>query len=228
MFESILVLFLSLQTTTPARQQDEIGSALAHAQALYYGARFTDSIQLLARVDGVLQTAPDRVQDRIDTKLQLALAHIGLNDTSTAKSFLLEMYELDSDYAIDPQQFSPKVIALARDAQAEQHRHQCQSAEQKAFQHLVGLDTTVLEGLITTMKSKCPELMALEKEAAELLYKTGLAAYKRNDFAMALDHFQGTLKLNSTHELASQYVELAQAKLQVAEDRLVNSWQRNF
>jgi len=68
----------------------------------------------------------------------------------------------------------------------------------------------------------------VEPDAAELLYRTGLAAYKLNDFSSALRNFQSAQKLSPRHELAAQYVELTQSKLQVAEDRLLLQWQKNF
>src|SRR6266436_2983153 len=99
-----------------AQPQDEIRDALAHADALYYAARFNESIALLARIDDVLKTEPGRIQDKTETKLKLALAHIGLNDTSAAKSVFMDLYALDPDYPLDAQRFSPKVITIASDA----------------------------------------------------------------------------------------------------------------
>jgi hypothetical protein len=68
----------------------------------------------------------------------------------------------------------------------------------------------------------------VEPDAAELFFKTGLAAYKQNDFPSALRSFQSAQKLSPRHELAAQYLELTQSKLQVAEDRLLLQWQKNF
>jgi hypothetical protein len=95
-----------------APQQDDVKDALAHAEALYYEAQFKDSIELLTRIDGLLQGKPERVQDRIRTKLQLALSNIGLNDTDQAKAFLRQLYAIDADYAMNAADFS-KVVALA-------------------------------------------------------------------------------------------------------------------
>src|ERR1700674_1867100 len=83
-----------------AQPQDEIKDALAHADALYYAARFNESIPLLARIDDVLKTEPGRIQEKIDTKLKLALAHIGLNDTNAAKSSFMDLYALAPGYAV--------------------------------------------------------------------------------------------------------------------------------
>src|SRR4051812_29211197 len=112
----LLPLLLLIQSVTQPVPKDDIKESLAKAEALYFEARFSDSIQLLMNVSEQLQSRPDRLADKVNVKLQLALANIGLNDTERAKSFLVEMYSLDTSTALDPQQFSPKVISLAADA----------------------------------------------------------------------------------------------------------------
>ena len=122
MLRIALALFTTIHSIGQVPPQDEISDAMAHAEALYYGARFSESIALLTRVDETLQTQPARLQERINTKLRLALAYIGMNDTVKAKSFLIQLYALNSDYVLDPEQFSPKVISLAAEAKAEHDR----------------------------------------------------------------------------------------------------------
>src|SRR5437867_2860639 len=125
MFSIVFVLFAALQ----AAPQDEIKDALAHAEALYYGARFGESIALLTRVDETLKSKPSSMQEKINTKLRLALSHIGLNETAKAKAYFIELFALDSNYALDVQQFSPKVLAVAADAKAEQLKLECFAAQ---------------------------------------------------------------------------------------------------
>jgi hypothetical protein len=76
------------------------------------------------------------------------------------------------------------------------------------------------------------DLAALEPAAAELVYKDGMADYKKGDFFHALQKFRETVKLAPKHEMGAQYVELTESKLQVAEDRALlqwqQQWQRNF
>ena len=223
-----LLLILAIQSAAQAMPQENISDALSHAQALYYQARFSDSIQLLTRVNDVLRTKPDMLPERISTKLQLALAHIGLNQTREAKAFLLELYALDPDYVIDPKQFSPKVIELASSAKMEHGKIRCQSAMFDARRHLESGNSASLVSLIDSTKSKCSNLTTLEPEAAELAYKTGLAAYRRNEFQTALQNFKTAVRLAPAHELATQYIELTQNKLQIAEDRMLLQWQKNF
>jgi hypothetical protein len=68
----------------------------------------------------------------------------------------------------------------------------------------------------------------MEPDAADLLYKTGLEAYKRGEFSDALQRFRAVVKFAPEHELSVQYVELTQSKLQLAADRLLLEWRKNF
>src|SRR5262249_7906317 len=52
--------------------------------------------------------------------------------------------------------------------------------------------------------------------------------YKRNDYMDALKKFQAAVRFAPKHELAAQYLELTQSKLQVAADRLLFVWQKDF
>ena len=81
MLAYVLALFVTLQSPTQPGLQDEIKDGLLRAEALYFEAKFVESIQILARVNDALVTRPDRLQDKIATKLQLALSNIGLSDT---------------------------------------------------------------------------------------------------------------------------------------------------
>ena len=105
MLHIAFALLIAVQGPTQPSSQDEIKDGLTRAESLFYEAKFIESIQLLAHVNDVLQTKPDRLADKIATKLQLALANIGLNDTASAKTFLTELYALDPDYVLDPRQF---------------------------------------------------------------------------------------------------------------------------
>ena len=116
MFGYVLTLLMMIPAASPQAPKDDIKESLARAESLYFEAKFNDSIQLLTRVSDDLQSRPDRLADKVNAKLQLALAHIGLNDTEKAKAYLVEMYTLDPGTTLDPQQYSPKVIALAGEA----------------------------------------------------------------------------------------------------------------
>src|SRR5262245_60800474 len=231
MFRIALALLIIIQAagqTAQAAQQDDVRDALAHAEALYYGARFSESIALLTRVDDTLKTQPGRLQEKINTKLRLALAHIGLNQTVQAKALLVELFALNLDYVLDAAQFSPKVIAVANEARAEQIKVQCQSAQEDARKYLNVGNTNAFLDLDRSLRSKCPGLAAIEPEAAEAFYRTGVAAYRKGEFSGALVSFQAAVTLAPEHELAFQYIDLTQSKLQLTQDRLLLQWQKDF
>src|SRR6266545_2415893 len=113
MFHHVAVLLVAFQLGTQPIPQNEVADALSRAQALYFEAKFKDSADLLLRVDEQLAAKPDRLPEKLNVKLQLALAYIGLNDGARAKAFLRDLYGLNPDYALDQAEFSPKVISLA-------------------------------------------------------------------------------------------------------------------
>ena len=67
-----LALITSVQVAAP---QDDVNSALARAEQLYYEARFREAVDLLLPIDAALGSQPEGLQDKIKVKLQLALAH---------------------------------------------------------------------------------------------------------------------------------------------------------
>ena len=224
----VLTLMIGIQMPAQIPVHDEIKDALARAESLYYEARFNDAIQLLAPVNEILRNKPDRLQDRISANLQLALANIGLNDAASAKAFLREIYALEPDYSLDGQQFSPKVVALAGEAKTEQSQIRCQAASLDAEKKLASGDAVGIVNLLRTMKPKCAELSSVEPAAAELIYKKGLTEYKGGNFSGALQDFRTTLALAPQHEMAAQYLELTESKLQVSEDRTLLDWRKSF
>jgi tetratricopeptide (TPR) repeat protein len=189
---------------------DDVDDALAKAETLYFEAQFAESIKVLLKVDELLRTRPERKQDRINVKMQLALAHVGLNDMQKAKSFLNELYAIDTDYAIDAQQFPPKVMTLAAQAKAEQEEVRCEVARTDARKRLSEGNAKATWDLVALMKDKCDGLAVLEPELADLFYKLGADAYKRGVLPDAMQDFQAALKLAPKHDLAIQYMELTQ------------------
>jgi hypothetical protein len=230
MMRSVCAFLLLVLLSPIARSAaaDEVTDGLARAQALYYEARFTESVQLLLRLDELLRPQPARIQEKTAVKLQLALAHVGLNDTVKAKSFLRELYSLDPDYVLDTQQYSPKVMGLALQAKTEQDEIRCQAAQTTARKELDAGNAKASLDLIGAMKARCSALTALEPELAELFYKSGFDAYKRGDLPKAIQSFETTLKIVPKHDLATQYIDLTQSKLQLSADRLFLQWQKNF
>jgi hypothetical protein len=140
----------------------------------------------------------------------------------------MEVYALDSNYVLDPGQFSPKVLTVAADAKAEQLKSECFAAQTEARTHLESGNTTALFDLFRSKRSKCTALAAIAPEAAETFYRAGVGAYRQGDFAKALSSFDAAVTLSPEHEMALQYIDLTQSKLQVGQDRLLLQWQRNF
>jgi tetratricopeptide (TPR) repeat protein len=224
----ILALLFSFQVNGPAAQQDEVKDALAHAEALYYEARFRDSIQLLTRVDELLRGKTDRPQERINAKVQLALAYIGLNDNDQAKAFFREVYTMDANYILDTSQFSPKIISVANEARAEAVEMRCVNAREDTRKKLEEGNAMAAMTTIGSMKAQCKELAAYEPATADLLYRSGLDSYKRTDYRDAVTKFKAATTLDPKHELAAQYYELTQSKLQVKTDQLLIAWRRDY
>src|SRR5260370_9888291 len=125
----LVILFLAIAAA--AMSADAISDALTRAESLYFEAKFKDAIQLLQHADDLLRTRTDRMTDKINVKLQLALAHIGLNEAPLAKTSLRELFVIDPEYKLDPQQFPPKVLALADEAKWEQAAPRSQSVPTK-------------------------------------------------------------------------------------------------
>ncbi|PYR97725.1 MAG: hypothetical protein DMG16_23530 [Acidobacteria bacterium] len=228
MFGIVFSLLMAVQSTAQPGPPDEIKEALSHAEALYYAARFDESIALLTRIDDVLKSQAGRQQEKIDTKLRLALAHIGMNETAKAKAFFMGVYALNPEYALDAQQFSPKVMAVASDAKNEQAKVRCSSAQTDARSYVEAGEIQSFLDLRRSVGAKCAVLEAMNSEAAEVAYKSGAAAYKRGEFSNALSGFEMALELSPEHELAREYADLTRGKIQVGQDRLLVQWQADF
>jgi TonB family protein len=230
MYRYIMTVFviLSLAVVAQATPADEIADILTRAESLYFEAKFRDAIQVLQRADEMLKPQANRVSDKIAVKLQLALAHIGLNEAAQAKARLRELFTLDAEYRLDAQQFPPKVLALADEARAEQSELRCQAIRTDARKYLETGNGMAFLSLSQAMKGKCTGVEAMEPEAAEVLYKSGIEAYKAGQFSDALEKFRWTLKLAPNHELAAQYLELTQGKVQVNADRQLLEWRKSL
>src|SRR5262252_1110021 len=105
MFRNIVILALvpivSAGLQQRASAQDDLENTLTRAQALYYEARFKDSVDLLLPLDSQLRQQPGHPSESIRVKLQLALGYIGQNQTAQAKSVFQEVCALDTSYSLD-------------------------------------------------------------------------------------------------------------------------------
>src|SRR5215813_5677711 len=87
MLRNVLALLFIVSMGSPAwaAPADDVSDTLARAEALYYEADFTKSIELLQRLDQSLRTQRDHAREKVSVKLQLALDYIGLNNNNQAK-----------------------------------------------------------------------------------------------------------------------------------------------
>jgi tetratricopeptide (TPR) repeat protein len=223
-----LLIVFSFGRFALAETVDDAREMLARAEALYYEADFEKSVELLLRAAELLRDQPGYQKEKSAIKLQIALGLIGLNDSARAKQYLGELYALDADHKIDPQMFSPKVIQLAEEARAEQNERRCRSISDEAQQQLDRGNSDAVMKIIESGQMKCGNLTQLSPRAADLLFKDGLAAYKRSDMQQALLKFRGAQRLDAKNELAAEYTNLTLSKLEVAADRAILQWQKNF
>jgi tetratricopeptide (TPR) repeat protein len=219
------VYFLALFLLT---QSDEIAPMLAQAETLFYQAKFSDSIEVLEKVDLIFQKQPGRLEEKTRTKLLLALSHVGVNRNDLAKADLRELFELKADYFLDPQIISPKVIALAGEIKGEQSSDECRTVRTDTIKKLESGNFADAVKPMEWIKANCKDLSSMESSAADLIYKEGVERVKHGQFAEALPRFETVLKLAPSHQLASQYLELIRVRLQLDADQLFFDWQRNF
>jgi tetratricopeptide (TPR) repeat protein len=219
----LFAAFSSVTAQTP-RTPEEIQATLSRAETLYRQARFKESIQLLTPLDRLLQGRPDHVR----VKLQLALAHVGLNETSAARTFFQELCSLDPDYELDALQFAPKVVTLFNEARGKEIEARCSAACREANRLLNAGNSQALLTWLRTAPQTCPCVETVAETAAALFYKQGLEAYKQDNFGTAIQRLQIALNFDSQHEMAAQYLDLAQNKLQQTVDRLVLEWRGRF
>jgi len=224
----ILFIIVSMSTYGWSAPADDPSEMLARAEALYYEADFAKSIDLLLRADELLLKERGRLEEKTEVKLQLALGFIGLNDKPRAKAFLGQLYALDSDHRIDPQLFSPKVVQLAEEAKAEQDALRCRVLSDQAQQNLETGNADDALKVIGSDRSKCSAFAPLFSKAAELSFRQGLDLYKRGEMLEATRKFRAALRAEPQHELASEYLELTESKIEVAGDRALLAWRKDF
>jgi tetratricopeptide (TPR) repeat protein len=220
-----LALITSLQVAAP---QDDVNSALARAEQLYYEARFREAVDLLLPIDAALGTQPEGLQDKIKVKLQLALAHIGLSETSAAGDRFGEIVDLDPSYSLDPRRYSDKVVSLFDEVKEEHNRGRCRTICVEGDRLL---DTADAQSLLERVRSSAADCVCLEAtalDAAEHFFQQGLEAYKQESFTTALENFRLALEFQAEHPLAKSYVQLTLDKLRLAADRLFLEWRQNF
>ena len=153
-----LLLIVSVGRSTWSSPADHVTETLARAEALYYEADFNKSIEILSQLDEQLQSQSGHQKEKISVKMQLALSYLGLNNNVQAKAYFQELYALDLNHVLDPQEFSPKVIQLAEQVKAEQNEIRCRSISVDADQQLKAGRTDALMQLVRSNQAKCSTL----------------------------------------------------------------------
>src|SRR5262245_57968821 len=116
--KSILVLFLAC---TCVGGQDAARSnlpqSLAAAADLYNNARFEAASRLLLQIEG--QSSSVGSEDLKKLRLYQALVGVALNDSENAKKRFLELLTLEPSFALNREEYAPKVIGIFDDARTE-------------------------------------------------------------------------------------------------------------
>jgi len=222
-----LFIVLSISRLGKSGSGDEVTEMLARAEALYYEADFNKSIELLLRADQLLPQSGE-LQQKAHIKLQLALGFLGLNDRTRAKGYLEELYALDADYFLDRQMFSPKVVELAEEAKTKQNELRCRSLLDQAQEQITAGNPDAVMKLIRSSQEKCSGLAPLYPRAGKLFFQEGQEAYRKSQITEALQKFRDAVSADPTNELAAQYLDLTQNKLQIASDLALLTWRKDF
>jgi tetratricopeptide (TPR) repeat protein len=201
---------------------------LAQAEQLYEKAEFQKSIELLLRADELLQKQPGSPEETTSIKMQLALAYMGLNNSDRAKFYFRELYRLDPDYRLDSENLAPKVLDLGDEARTEEIAAKCHSILEDAQKQLQSGSTDNVVKLIGSNRDKCSAMSSLASRAAELIFKDGLELFRNSQIKDALKKFRTAQGLDPANDLAGQYVELTQNKLEITADRSLIAFHKDF
>jgi tetratricopeptide (TPR) repeat protein len=221
---ALLIWAAALQSPTP----ELVASTLSRAQALYYDASFQETIELLLPLDRALRSEDKRTKEKIDIKLQIALAHVGLGQMPEATRRFGEICALDPDYSLDPKKFAPKVVSAFEEAKEENEKVQCRMLCAEADKLLDAGNAEALLALVNQTRSRCNCIEASALDAAEHFYDLGVEAYRKEMLSPALEYFQAATQFNPDHTLARSYIDLTRNRLQLAAEQMFLKWRREF
>jgi tetratricopeptide (TPR) repeat protein len=221
---ALLIWAAPLQLPTP----ELVASTLSRAQALYYDASFQETIELLLPLDKALSSDDKRIKEKIDIKLQIALAHVGLGQMPEAKIRFSEICALDPDYSLDPKKFAPKVMSAFEEAKEENEKLQCRLLCAKADKLLDAEDAQALLVVIQQARSRCTCIEASALDAANHFYDLGVDAYRKEMLGTALQHFRLATQFNPDQTLARSYIDLTRNRLHLAAEQMFLKWRREF
>jgi hypothetical protein len=124
--------------------------------------------------------------------------------------------------------FPPKVIQLAEEAKAEQNEARCRNLLSEAQRQIGTGNADSVAKVIDGNQAKCAGLAALNSQVADIFYKEGLDAYKKTQMDRAAQKFRAALHAEPKHELAAQYLDLTESKMEIAADRALLAWRKDF
>jgi len=226
-------VIMSVQAAVP---QLDAEAMLARAATAYYEARFNDTIAMLAPLNSSLEGQPGRVPDLIRTKLQLALAHIGLNQLAQAKTLFSELRELDPQFSLDETKFAPKVLALFEEAKAARDERKCEicdSVFEEAVEAYKRNDLPQALAKIQSVLALNPQhhlaaeylvvidnRLRLSIEQLTLIWKT---QFNSGDFAQATETYRQLL-LTNFEDRAAASLERVRSEYRKAVTEMGKSW----
>jgi len=206
----------------------EIQAALSRAQKLYFAAEFQESILVLGPLDLALKDQPGRIPEAVKVKLQLALAHMGLDETDVAQMRFEELCRLDPEYVLDSFQYAPKVISLFTKARDAATQSRCSAACTQARMFLNEANLHALLASLHSAPKGCDCLKNVGEAASEVAVKEGVEEYRNNDTLRSVKSFELALAFDPKNDVASRYMELSQSKVQLMVDRLALDWKTHF
>jgi tetratricopeptide (TPR) repeat protein len=104
----------------------------------------------------------------------------------------------------------------------------CRTLSDQAEEQLAKGNSSGVLKVIDSGRTKCAGLANLYPKAGELLLREGMTAYKNSSMETALEKFRAALRLDPKNELAGDYVELTVSKLEVAGDRALIAWHKDY
>jgi tetratricopeptide (TPR) repeat protein len=233
---AVAVLTGVIMNAQAAVPQLDAETTLARAAAAYYEARFSDTIAMLAPLNASLERQPARIPELVRTKLQLALAHIGLNQVAQAKMLFSELYELDPEFSLDETKFAPKVVALFEEAKAAHDERKCEICD-SVFEEAVDAykrnDLPEAQAKIQSVLALNPQhhlageyLVVIDNRlrlSIEQLTLSWNAQFGSGDFAQATETYR-QLVLTNYQDRAATSLEQVRGEYRKAVAEISKSW----
>jgi tetratricopeptide (TPR) repeat protein len=223
---AVLVSFSGEAATVPVFQG--IPAELSRAQSLYFSAEFEASVALLRDLEKRIGNGAQRSNDLLQVKLFLGLALLGVNQAEEAKAKFVEVTSLNPEYTIDPGTFSPKVVDLFNEAKAI-------SVEARCTQFCGRIDTLIADGNFSTAYDQiklagagCSCANAKVGAVTEATFERGKQLYNDGRFDDAAKEFSAVLAMDEKHELARDYSQLIQERLQLTIRQGYADWRMSF